>query len=127
MEHKGLNIIEVFIYNACCYLCVGLIPSPLLPATHSAMIFFQIWGSIVLLSGVSLTFHTLRLRNAIGIQKTPNGLIKTGPYQMTRHPIYLGIIFISLGLGLLTLNVEGLLFFPVIVLINYGEDRKSVV
>jgi protein-S-isoprenylcysteine O-methyltransferase Ste14 len=77
------------------------------------------------LFGTYLTLRTFKQRNAIGIQKTPSGLIVSGAYKFARHPIYLGIILISGGFGLLFVNFDGIMIFPLIIMVNYLEGKSE--
>ena len=47
--------------------------------------------------------------------KQDHQLIRTGPYSLVRHPIYLGVILASLGTALALRQVRGLIALPIIV------------
>lgn len=130
VENKQINTIEVIIYNLCCYLSVGLIPSsnPIIDKFSSWGLIpfvFAISGIIFVIMGIQLTLKTFKQRKAIGIQNTPSGLIISGPYKIARHPIYLGIIWISGGLGLLLLNIDGIMVLPLVILVNFLEGKSE--
>ena len=63
-------------------------------------------GLVVAVAGVALNIGAARLfeRNAVGIcpfSPTPT-LVECGPYLVSRHPMYLGLVAIALGLCLVT-------------------------
>jgi protein-S-isoprenylcysteine O-methyltransferase Ste14 len=131
-ENPRINTLMVILYNSSCYLTAGILPasSESIWLTWSGndswsnnilLTIIRCSGLLVIGIGIYLTVSTFRQRNAIGIQKTPAGLINSGPYQIARHPIYLGIILNSLGVGLLFLNFDGLLVFPLIIIVNLLE------
>jgi len=64
---------------------------------------------------------TAAKRKALGGQDVKAGLLTTGTYRYFRHPIYTGIVWVSLGLPLITRNLDGLLMFPLVLGINIVE------
>ena len=54
----------------------------------------------------------------LGGQDTKEGLLTSGIYRYTRHPIYTGIVWMSLGLALASVNWEGLLMVPAVFALN---------
>jgi protein-S-isoprenylcysteine O-methyltransferase Ste14 len=48
-------------------------------------------------------------------------LLTSGIYRYARHPIYAGIVGISLGIALAFGTWDGLLMIPVILLLNMAE------
>jgi protein-S-isoprenylcysteine O-methyltransferase Ste14 len=59
----------------------------------------------------------------IGGQDTKEGLISSGIYQFARHPIYLGIVLISLAVALMTVNVDGMIVLPLVLLANFPQSE----
>jgi protein-S-isoprenylcysteine O-methyltransferase Ste14 len=78
-------------------------------------------GSALIGVGALLPLVTLKQRKVIGLQDVEAGLITSGVYRYFRHPIYTGIIWISLGLALVTRNPDGLLAVPAIFFINLAQ------
>jgi hypothetical protein len=78
-------------------------------------------GLLLICAGALLSFATLKQRKVIGIQDVKEGLITSGFYRYFRHPIYTGIMLVSLGLPLAMRNLEGLLMFPAIFFIHFTE------
>jgi protein-S-isoprenylcysteine O-methyltransferase Ste14 len=129
LENRILNILTVILYNLCCYLPAVLPPaygslSELGLVAYSGInVGFRVFGCVLIGLGALLGIATLRRRRAVGGQDTPEGLITSGPYRFCRHPIYAGIVLVSLGLPLLALNPDGLLVFPLVLLANTIEAK----
>jgi protein-S-isoprenylcysteine O-methyltransferase Ste14 len=129
LESTPLNVLEVILFNACCYLAVGI---PADPAAFGRPRFLEtgaaVWGlpalgGFLLLLGLSLLGLTIARRRVLGGQDTPDGLITTGSYRFCRHPIYLGIVLISLAIALLGRNFDGMLVFPLVFLGNLAQAK----
>jgi len=138
VESKSYNIIEVILYNACCYLVTGIIPEDtqvlIKPGLfNNPIVFFgfRIIGITFIAFHGWLILKTFRQRNVIGMQNTKNGLITWGTYGLCRHPIYVGIVGISLGLALITLNWDGMIIWPIVLLLNIleaiGEEKYDLI
>jgi len=135
-ESKISNIAIVIVYQSLCYLVVVL-PSAGSGNHHpdwleyrSVCVGFAVMGSVLICAGIVLSLITLRQRKAIGMQDIKEGLLTSGVYRYFRHPIYTGIIWITLGLALVTRNPDGLLMFPVVFAINFAlslsEERNDM-
>jgi protein-S-isoprenylcysteine O-methyltransferase Ste14 len=73
----------------------SLAAGPLLPALTAA-------GAAVFLLGVVLAAASIaHLGSSFGLVVQVRGIVKTGPYRFTRHPIYLGYCLIAAGSCLL--------------------------
>jgi protein-S-isoprenylcysteine O-methyltransferase Ste14 len=121
IESWLFNILGVIAYNACCYLIAALPPAGgwdhrpawlMHPGVHVG---FVAAGSVLLCLGVVLFFVTVRQRKVLGLQDVRAGLLTSGAYRYFRHPIYAGILWVSLGLALVTRNPDGLLMFPALL------------
>ena len=129
LENRILNVLIVILYNLCCYLPVVLQPAdgslfePSFVAYSGVNVGFLVFGCALVGLGALLGIATLRRRRAVGGQDTADGLITSGPYRYCRHPIYVGIVLVSLGLPLLALNPDGLLIFPLVLLANTVEAK----
>ena len=129
LENTPLAIFDVVAYNACCYLLValpadpGVITGPSILAVPAVVLGLRAVGGASLLAGASLVVATVLKRRVIGGQDTKEGLITSGVYQFARHPIYLGIVLISLSLALMTVNVDGMLVLPLVFLANFLQSE----
>ncbi len=127
LENTPLAILDVVIYNACCYLAVGIpadprvIPAPTILKEPSVACGLQVVGGVLLVFGACLVLATLAKRRVIGGQDTAQGLITSGVYRFSRHPIYLGIVLVSLSIPLITENFDGMIVFPLVFLANAFE------
>ena len=86
----------------------------------SVRIGFPAVSLVLFLAGSFLGLATLRQRKVIGAQDVPEGLLTTGLYAHFRHPIWTGMLWIMLGLPLLTRNPDGLLVYPVYFLLAWA-------
>jgi protein-S-isoprenylcysteine O-methyltransferase Ste14 len=129
LENTPLAILEVAVYNACCYLLAALPADPSVVSTPSILgapavvLGLRVVGSASLLLGASLILATVLGRRVIGGQDTQQGLITSGPYRFARHPIYLGIVLISLSLALVTVNADGMISLPLVFLANFLQSE----
>ena len=129
LENTPLAILEVAAYNACCYLLAALpadpnvVPTPSILGAPAVVLGLRVLGSASLLLGASLILATVLGRRVIGGQDTRQGLISSGPNRFARHPIYLGILLISLSLALVTVNVDGMISLPLVFLANFLQSE----
>jgi protein-S-isoprenylcysteine O-methyltransferase Ste14 len=105
-----------------------LLPVPVFlspPATYSGILFIGF--------GLVLAFwsRSLFLRNSTTLQlsEAPSSLVTSGPFRISRNPIYLGMAAILFGVAVVQ-GTQVALAFPVIfvMLIHFfiipGEERK---
>ncbi len=126
-KHQGLiesrlfNVLGVVAYNACCYLIAVLPPAGgwdhrpiwlMYPGVHVG---FTAVGLALMCCGVVLFSVSVRQRKVLGLQNVQAGLLTSGAYRYFRHPIYAGILWVTLGLALVTRNPDGLLMFPALL------------
>ena len=129
LENTAINIISVILFNIFCYIPMLLPPDediiqkPLFLNHPLNVRWFDISGLIFMILGVLLLLRTILMRRAIGAQDTAGKLLVNGIYSFCRHPIYFGIIIISLGFGLRGINIDGLLVFPFILLANFIQAK----
>lgn len=136
IENRIFNITFVIVWNCLCYLIVGLPPAggwnlrPNWLGYQSVCIGFPVIGLLLICAGALLGFATLKQRKVIGIQDVKEGLLTSGFYRYFRHPIYTGIMWVCLGLPLVTRNPDGLLMFPAIFVIIFTgtivEERNDM-
>jgi protein-S-isoprenylcysteine O-methyltransferase Ste14/erythromycin esterase-like protein len=121
IENQVFNVLAVTVWNACCYLIAALPPAagweqrPLWLVKPGILVGFAVVGSVLMGPAVLLFVVAVGQRRVLGIQDVPAGLLTSGVYRCFRHPIYVGILWMSLGLALLTRNPDGLLMFPALL------------
>jgi protein-S-isoprenylcysteine O-methyltransferase Ste14 len=127
LENRTVNLLLVTAYNLLCYLIVvlppagnGITPAAFMRST-TIRYGFPALGSILIISGIALSAITARERKVIGGQDVKTGLLTSGTYRYFRHPIYTGIVWVALGLPLITMNPDGLLMFPLVLSMNIVE------
>jgi len=128
LESGPLNIIFVVVYNALCYLAVGIhsdpnvIPEPRIFGHSFVADWYAVLGQLLVLASVFLLMYTVFKRHAIGGQDTGK-LFTSGIYSFSRHPVYLGIIFISLGIAIVRTNFDGMLVLPAVFFANFIQAK----
>jgi len=90
-----------------------LIPVTALPTDHSILY----WSGIILLTiGSGLGFLGLRRFYRLKVDPHPNtgasDLVTSGLYTISRNPMYLGLLVILLGIGLVSGNIWFLIAWP---------------
>ena len=129
LESGPLNTVFVVIYNALCYLAVGIRSDPKVvvkPWIFDDVLvtnWYMVLGQILIVVSASFLIHTVFKRRAIGGQDTDGRLFTSGIYGFSRHPIYFGIILIALGLAILRVNFDGMLVFPLVFLVNFVQAK----
>lgn len=129
LESGPLNFVLIFIYNALCYLAVGIrsdphvIQKPSVFETSLVANWYSIVGQILFVSSAFLLIYAVMKRKAIGAQDTGGKLLTSGIYSFTRHPIYLGIVLISLGIAIVRTNFDGMIVFPLVFLANIIQAK----
>jgi len=79
---------------------------------------FLLVGGLLVLAGITMQIGTVLRRKAFGVQDVKAGLSTSGLYRYFRHPIYVGIVWVCLGLAILLRSPDGLLVWPAIVALN---------
>jgi protein-S-isoprenylcysteine O-methyltransferase Ste14 len=89
---------------------LGLVLAPALPgappvrllgiALIGGAVWLEVWAAVTLINA-----HTTVLPH-----RKSSHLVSTGPYNLSRNPIYLGNVLLLLGLGLITTNGWFLVF-----------------
>jgi protein-S-isoprenylcysteine O-methyltransferase Ste14 len=126
-ENGIVNLALVVLYNLLCYLTVGLlseqniVPSPVFLAHSSVQRGFSVVGQVLMGLAALMMVAAVMQRKALGGQQTKEGLLTSGIYRYARHPIYTGIVWMSLGLALASVNWEGLLMVPAVFVVNIVE------
>jgi|TARA_B110000483_G_scaffold239149_1_gene317125 protein-S-isoprenylcysteine O-methyltransferase Ste14 len=90
-------------------------------------------GLILIFSGLSMAAISFRLMSKIKTTFIPDGtpekLVSTGPFKISRNPIYLGMFMFLLGVAFMMESVSALLIASIFALIiNYTwishEEKK---
>ncbi|MGM9471526.1 methyltransferase family protein [Pseudarthrobacter sp. YS3] len=86
-------------------------------------------GALLVFAGVGLNLWALqeRRRRTVGrfALERPEELVTTGPYAVTRHPMYVGWWFIRLGLGTLAGSAWTMVTLPVLSLAGHPEVLRE--
>jgi protein-S-isoprenylcysteine O-methyltransferase Ste14 len=129
LESDPLNLLFVVIYNALCYVAVGIRSDPnvvVKPWIFDDMLvanWYLIFGQLLIAVSACFLIYAVIKRRAIGGQDTDGRLFTGGIYSFSRHPIYLGIILIALGISILRVNFDGMLVFPLVFVANFVQAR----
>jgi protein-S-isoprenylcysteine O-methyltransferase Ste14 len=127
LENRPLNLLGVIAYNIACYLLAGLpsdkavFATPDFLANPGTRAGFLLTGLVLVLLGAAIFFQSVRQRKTVGGENVKEGLLTTGVYRIARHPIYAGIVMVSLGIALALGSWDGLLMVPLIWLVNTAE------
>ena len=127
LENGVVNLILVAVYNLLCYLIVGLpsdssvISPPAFLGHPGVRTGLSVIGQVLMVLAAVVMVIAVRQRKALGGQDVKEGLLTSGIYRYFRHPIYAGIVWISLGLALAPVNWDGVLMFPAVVLVNIAQ------
>ncbi len=87
-------------------------------------------GGVVLASGVLLAIWGRRVMERAGTNVNPTlpatALVATGPFRLSRNPLYVALTLIYVGLALLTNALWVLvLIVPVLLVLHYGVVRRE--
>jgi protein-S-isoprenylcysteine O-methyltransferase Ste14 len=127
LENRPINLVGVILYNLACYAMAGLPSDPNVFATPAFLaesgvrIGFLIVGLGLIAFSLGVLLIVVRKRKTVGGENVKEGLLTSGIYRYARHPIYAGIVGISLGIALAFGTWDGLLMIPVILLLNMAE------
>jgi protein-S-isoprenylcysteine O-methyltransferase Ste14 len=105
------------------FIPIKVIPSP-----------YNYFGIIFILFGIILNLWADQLfkkeKTNVKYHKTPNKLIISGPFKISRNPMYLGMLIILLGiailLGRLTPFIFPILFFVIIETLFIPIEEKNM-
>lgn len=85
--------------------------------TKIAGILFLIFAFSVMVTSIA---KFIRSKNTIILIKPASSLQTTGIYSITRNPMYLGLVFLYLGLTFLIGNWWHIILFPALIFIIQG-------
>jgi len=96
---------------------------------------YNLLGGLLILIGVWLNIWPWQLFNRAGTTEKyvepTNAFVKDGPFRFSRHPMYLGMFLLLIGLAVCFKNILGfispLAFFAIMhfVFINYEEKEME--
>ena len=116
-DHSGIVVPPPLIYVAFFLVGVGLqryVPAPPLPIGIG-----RVLSAVLVLSWLLLTTWSLRRFWASGTSIVPirptTALVIEGPYRYTRNPMYLGLLFLYLGVACWFRLLWPFLLAPVLV------------
>jgi protein-S-isoprenylcysteine O-methyltransferase Ste14 len=89
-------------------------------------------GLAFIAGGLALAIFSVRAFRRAGTKVVPGqpatALVTTGPYRVTRNPIYLGFVLVYFGLSIVLTSVWVLLLlFPVLVILQRGVVAREEV
>lgn len=126
-EHAGVIAPPPLLYLV--PLLIGLwlerrIPLAILPAAWAILV-----GALCILAGMIGLWAILTFRRA-GTRPEPwkpvTALVVSGPYRLTRNPMYAGFTLIYLGVAAIVNTAWPLLFLPVILpVLHFGVIRRE--
>ncbi len=87
-------------------------------------------GIVFIALGFALAIFSVRAFHRAGTKLVPGqpatALVTTGPYRITRNPIYIGFVLVYFGLSIVLTSVWVLLLlFPVLVVLQRGVVEKE--
>lgn len=119
-ENKILNIINVMSVTIV-LLGIVIIPSdpnfiskPQIFKIPLFVNWYRISGLILLAIGGFFYIKSIQIRRGAYGSEDTGKLITEGVYSFCRHPLYLGLSLIFLGLPLILLNFDALIVYPII-------------
>jgi protein-S-isoprenylcysteine O-methyltransferase Ste14 len=118
----------VFVFTALVTIGIAFLTCSNLPLSRESG---KVVGMVIFLFGVSFfTWTVIYLRAAFqgAVAPVSDRLITTGPYQWVRHPLYLSMIIIQLGIGIALRSLWGivsifLLFLPTVLYRAILEEK----
>jgi protein-S-isoprenylcysteine O-methyltransferase Ste14 len=116
----------LFLGLALIAIALGIVwPLPLMPASMQIM-----GGGILIVMAASLMGAALsrfkRARTQVATWKPSSALVTTGPYRLTRNPIYVAFLLAFLGLACALDNVWFAVLWPILALVlDLGIVRRE--
>ena len=90
-------------------------------------------GLLFILAGGILNIWTDRLfkknNTTVKPNETPTSLIKNGPFKLSRNPMYLGMEFLLIGVGLILGSVTsfvGAVLFPLTMGLKFIRQEEKI-
>jgi protein-S-isoprenylcysteine O-methyltransferase Ste14 len=118
-EHAGVKIPPPLIYVGIFvvgWLLQQLFPIPALPEVLS-----RAGGALFVGAGVGLCIWSIALfrqaQTSLVPIKSSTALVITGPYRLTRNPMYLGLLLVYMGVALWSQVLWALLLAPGVIIV----------
>jgi protein-S-isoprenylcysteine O-methyltransferase Ste14 len=77
-------------------------------------------GGFLIVCGAVLSGSAVLRFKGVGTtvrpDRAPSSLVITGPYKITRNPMYLGLALVCLGIAIADQSIWALVLFPIIVI-----------
>src|SRR3989344_7566706 len=118
-------------------IAIAFLASTISPGLRITMDFFPIAGIVLMGTGVALFVWTVQFfkkhKTTLRPRGKPSTFITTGPYRISRNPIYLGFLLIATGTAMLFANVLAFVgpviffFFIQTLVIPFEEDTLTKV
>ena len=107
------------------FLLQWIAPHPILSSNARPWV-----GGALLASGVILAIWGRRVMEGAGTNVNPRlpatAVVSTGPFRLSRNPLYVALTLVYVGLALLANALWVLLFIvPVLVVMHYGVVRRE--
>jgi len=117
MKH-GRMLPPTYLFNALAAMVFLHLFVPLYTVTHYP---WNIFGVVPLSTGIFLNLaadRSLKKRNTtVKPFEASSALVTTGVYRFSRHPMYLGMIFILTGVALLLESLSPYIIIPIFALL----------
>lgn len=126
-DHADVRIVPPVIYVvvfAFAALLQKLVPLGALPKGIARGVGSVLLGGGVVLCGWSILLFRRAQTSLVPIQPTTS-LVSEGPYRFTRNPMYLGLLFVYLGVAFLRRMVWGVMCAPIVVVIVNQQVIKK--
>lgn len=118
VDHSGVKFPPPLIYAG--FFVAGLLLQRLLPLPKLPVFFSRVAGLMLGGVGLGLALGSVALFRQAGTNVAPikpsTTLVKAGPYRFTRNPMYVGLSFLYLGLGLWRQVWWALILLPGLIL-----------
>jgi protein-S-isoprenylcysteine O-methyltransferase Ste14 len=95
--------------------------APVLPLEISNLFASYLFGIVGIIIAVWAAYSFFKYKTTIEPGETPSTLLTTGPFRLTRNPIYLGMVLVTLAAAARWGHVFG---YPVVIILYIVLDRR---
>ncbi|MFX0000020.1 MAG: methyltransferase family protein [Candidatus Hodarchaeota archaeon] len=85
---------------------------------HQYWLWFMLIGIIIIIFGIKILSLIKKLLKAANIEETGHNLIKTGVYEIARHPQYFSWILIYLGITFILDSFIAIITIPILLILT---------